>query len=603
MNERPAFSRLAFRAEHGLAVLLFAATLALFWPARGYDYSSLDDYFYVADNPTVAGGLSWEGAKQAFTTVHEQWWLPLLWISYMGDVEAFGAGPQGHHLVNILLHASNAALLFWALFRMTGSRWRSAFAAALFAWHPLRVEAVAWIAARKDVMSGFFFMLCLLAYVRQAERPSGRRMAWVVALMLAGLMSKAILIVVPFLLLLLDFWPLRRAQALWGAAAWAEWRPRLREKIPLFGLAAAFAAVNLWTHVSGRGAGDVSWWDRLGLMAPNVFAYLGKIAVPARLTIFYPENDRVSWLPSLAAAGTLLLATAGLFREREKRPYLLVGWLWFLLGLAPIVRGVRLGFAQYADRFTYLPLIGLGIALAWLGGEWARGRARRWVPAAGALILAACLARTHAQLPWWRNNLALFQRAAYLAPGHPLVHSHYGQALYETGRVAEAEEQLREALRLQPANGEYLSIWGMALLRLGRAEEALAAHDKAIAAQPGVARYHNNRGNALAKLGREEEARAAFEEALRLLPGCAQAHYNLGNLLSRSGRAQEALPHYEAAVRGRPDLALFWYNLGVAYAQLGRPAEALPCVARALQIDPNLPDGNKTLARLRLLAF
>ncbi len=595
-------ARSGFRAEWGIAALLFALTLALFWPAQGFDYVNLDDNVFVADNPMVAGGLRWEGVRQAFTTVHEQWWLPLLWISYMVDVALFGAGPHGHHLVNVLLHAANAALLFWALFRMTGSRWRSAFVAALFAWHPLQVEPVAWITARKDVLSGLFFMLGLLAYRRHARQPSAGRLAAVFALMLAGLMAKAVLIAVPFILLLLDYWPLRRAQALWGGAAWAEWKPLLREKIPLFGLAAVFVAVNLCTHASGRGDGSpLGPLDRLGLVAPNVFAYLNKIAVPVRLSIFYPERDAVSWPLSLAAAAALAAATAVGFRERKKRPHMLVGWLWFLLALAPVVRGVRMGLAQSADRWTYLPLIGLGIALAWTGAEWARGRARRWVPAAGALILAACVARTHAQLPWWRNDLAMFRRAVVLAPNHPLMHSHYGKALHAAGRYQEAEPELREALRLHPDYGEYWSALGMTLLKLGRAEEALAAYDRAIEVQPDGARFYNNRGNALVQLGRADEAEAAFAEAVRRMPNGAQAHYNLGNLLAHSGRVPEALPHYEAAVRSRPDLAQLWFNLGVAYAQVDRPAEAVACVERALRIDPALPNGEKTLARLRLL--
>ena len=293
---------LEIRTELGLALVLFAVTLALFWPATKHGYVDFDDYAYVVENSMVADGLSGSGVRQAFSTVHEQWWLPLLWISYMADNEVFGPGPFGHHLANILLHAANAALLFWALFRLTGSRWRSFFVAALFAWHPTRVEAVAWIAARKDVLSGLFFMLALWAYARHAQRPSARKLALIFALMLAGLMSKAILVVLPPILLLLDIWPLRRVGKPWGAGAWRQWKPVLAEKAPLIALAALFMGVNLCTHTTARGGGTgVPLLSRLGEMAPNVVDYLRLCLFPIHLCGYYPENDVVSWPRSIAA--------------------------------------------------------------------------------------------------------------------------------------------------------------------------------------------------------------------------------------------------------------------------------------------------------------
>ena len=604
MDTKPARFPFEIRSEVAIALFLFAVTLALFWPAREYGFIHLDDYSYVAENPMVAGGVRWEAVQQAFATVHEQWWLPLLWISYMADVDWFGPGPHGHHFVNVLLHAANAALLFWALFRMTGSRWRSAFVAALFAWHPTRVEAVAWIAARKDVLSGLFFMLALLAYVRHAEKPSVLRMAQVFALTLAGLMSKAVLVAMPFLLLVLDRWPLRRAKSIGGASAWRAWRPLLLEKIPLLVLAFAFMAINMRTHISGTGAnGLVSPAARLGLIAPNVFAYLGKIAVPVRLNILYPECDLVSWPRSIAAALVLLGALAVAYRQRAVRPQLLAGGLWFLLLLAPVVRGVRLGLAQYADRWTYLPLIGLGIALAWSAAEWAGAATvrRRVVVAAGLAILAACLFRTPAQLAWWRHSITLFARAAYLAKDHPVVHANFGLELLDAGRTREGEEHLREAVRLTPKHPDLLSNWGVALLELGRAEEALAAQDKAVALAPGGARFHNNRGNALDVLGRKDEARSEFEEALRLRPNYADAHFSFGNLLFREGHTEEAVTHYEAAIRVRPDLPKHWLNLGLAYAKQGYYAQAQACVERTLRIDPDFPNAGSVLMRLQLL--
>ena len=603
MKGTPVFSRFVFRAEHGLAVFIFGTTLALFWPAQGFDYIGLDDNFYVPDNPMVAGGMRWEGVKQAFATVHEQWWLPLLWISYMADIEVFGPGPHGHHLANVLLHAANAALLFWALFRLTGSRWRSFFVAALFAWHPTRVEAVAWIAARKDVLSGLFFMLALWAYARHAQRPSARKMALVFALMLAGLMSKAILIVLPPILVLLDFWPLRRVGRPWGAMAWRQWKPVLAEKAPLIALAALFMGVNLCTHTTARGEGaGEPLWARLGALALNVADYLRLCVFPIHLSAYYPEAETVSWISALAALLFVAAATVWVAGQGRRRPYWLVGWFWFLFALLPILRGLRLGLAQYADRWTYLPLIGLALALSWTAAEWAErswGRAR--VAAACGLVLAACLVRTHAQIPWWKNSLLLFGRVVHLSPEAHFARNSLALALVEAGRIEEGVAQFATAIRQRPAHGDYYSNMGAAVLKLGRAEEALALQDEALRLESNKAFIHNNRGRALAALGRKAEARAAYEAALQLEPEHPEANYNLAVQLYEGGSAAEALPHFQTAVRGRPGTAPMWFNLGMALAQLGQYAEAESCVGKALGLDPELAGATEALARLRLL--
>ena len=604
MSNTPSRFFLGIRPQAGIVLLLFVVTAALFWPARGFDYVDWDDYPYVAENALVQGGLSWDAAQQAFVGVREQWWLPLLWISYMADVELFGPGPQGHHLTNVLLHAVNAGLLFWVLFRLTGARWKSAFVAALFAWHPTRVEAVAWIAARKDVLSGLFFLLALLAYARHAERPSARRMAWVSIWMLLGLMSKAILVVLPPLLLLLDAWPLRRAKAFWGGASWQDWKPLLVEKALPIALAAIFMGLNLWTHRTGRGAGAmVPALTRLGMMAPNIMDYLGKIAVPIRLNVFYPDCDAVSWPWSLAAWAILGGATGAALLQREKRPYVAVGWLWFLVALLPVLRGVRLGLAQYADRWTYLPLIGLAIAGIWTAAEWAAGREgrRRIVVAAGVLALAACAVRTQAQLPWWRNSLVLFQRAAYLAPESPWVQNSLGKAWLHAGQVSQGLPWLEEAVRRAPLKANYRTSFGVALQMSGDFQAALAQQDEAIRTEPGYVDAHVNRGIALLALGRATEAQAAFEAALRLEPAHGNANFELGGILFRSGRYEAARACYVAACRAGPNRAVNWYNLGLACEKLGHYAEAKAHIQMALRIDPRHAGAELTLMRLDML--
>ncbi len=597
--------RFSGRAEWGLAVILFAVTLALFWPARRFDLISLDDFVYVRHNPILADGLVWAGIWRALTTLYEQWWLPLLWISYLLDEALWGSGPQGHHLTNVLLHAANSALLFAVLRRMTGARWCSLFVAALFAWHPTRVEAVAWIAARKDVLSGLFFLLALSAYARYAERPSARGMAWTFAAMLAGLMSKAILVALPPLLLLLDVWPLRRVR--WpGAGAGAEWRRLLAEKAPLIALAALFVGINLCTHSTGRGAdAPVSALARLGMLAPNVLAYLKLSAAPIRLSLLYPENDVVVWPAALAALAVVLGGLWALWHWRQRYPYVAVGGGWFLVLLLPVLRGVRMGLAQYANRWTYLPLIGLGLALTWATEEWSRdSRRRRWLVAgAGSALLAACLAGTRAELPHWRDSRTVFARAVAVDPTAHFAHNSLGLALIETGRVEEGLAHVETAVRLRPDKAGYAANLGSALLRLGRAKEALAWQDQAIQIRGDQADYHNNRGQALAALDRRDEARTAFGDALHLAPNHPEANFNLGVLLFEAGNAAAALPHFQAAVRSRPRTAAVWYNLGMANAALGRYAEAESCVLRALDLEPGMTGAEAALRRIRLLRF
>jgi Tfp pilus assembly protein PilF len=505
--------------DWGLALALVALTAALFWPARGFAYLNLDDDVYVRDNPLVAGGLNPEAVRQAFTTVHENWWLPLLWISYLADVVLFGRGPQGHHLMNVLLHAANAGLLFWTLRRLTGSRWRSFFVAALFAWHPLRVESVAWIAARKDVLSGLFFLLALGVYARQAQRPSAGRLAAVGALMLGGLMAKAILVVLPPILLVLDGWPLRRAGDPRENGAWRAWRPLLAEKLPLFGVAAVFSLLNLGTHRVDVAGAYLSWPVRLGLIAPNYATYLGKIFWPANLSILYPENDVANWPVALAALVGLAAVTGALVRWRRQAPYALAGWLWFLVALVPVIRGVRLGLAGHANRFVYLPSIGLAIAVVWGVAALAeRGRWRRGAIALGVGTLALLAWGTARELPHWRNSGTVFGRALELPPAHPAALLNYGVFRFSEGELDEAERCFLDVLALMPDDSQTLGNVGQIRVLQGRAAEA-----RAILA-PAVGR----------------------PDAHWLTTG------SWGMLLLQEGRAAEALPYFRKTLAQRP---------------------------------------------------
>jgi protein O-mannosyl-transferase len=537
----------------GLAVLLFAATAALFWPATGYEFVDLDDYHYIPENPMVANGFSWESVRWAFTEVHGQWWAPLLWLSYMADQALCGPGPFGHHAGNILLHALNAALLCAALRRLTGSCWRSAFVAAWFAWHPLRVESVAWIAERKDVLSGLFFFLALWAHARQAERPSPIRLAAVVFLMLLGSMAKSILVVLPILLLLLDYWPLGRTGAPLGPGAWRRWRPLLAEKLPLLALAVAVGGITLWNNIgTGAGRTDGTWMGRLALVAPNYWAYVGNIFWPANLAVLYPTGVGAPGMVAVGAALGMALVTVWAWRVRSRLPFVLVGWLWFLVALLPVVRGVRFDEqSALSDRYTYLPAIGVGLVLAWAAGEWVQAgarrggdilrRRRRLAALAGGAVLLASAVLTSRQLPVWRNSGTLFARVLQHAPMQLQANLNYGLWLWGEGREDEALHHYRRAWAVSGPNrpdimGGAAREWVMQ----GRAQEAKAILTPAMEEPRPLADLQGTYGMACLHAGELASAIWHLRRARELDPQSAEFRVELIRALFESGADDQA---------------------------------------------------------------
>ena len=528
-----------------LALIVFA----LFAPALRFDFIQWDDPEYVYMNRHVMSGLSLRNVVWAFSGRHESWWLPLVWISYMADVSVFGAGPMGHHLTNILLHAANVLLLFWVLYRTTGSRWRSLFVAALFGVHPLRLESVVWVTERKDVLSGLFWMLGLLAHVRYAEAPSERRRWLIALLMLMGLMSKTVLVTFPFTLLLMDFWPLRRFEAR-GAR-----RALLSEKLPLFVLSAAFACFTLAMHKGARGAyAGLSWLNRLNLMPRNYLDYLGKLFWPANLSLIYPENDMHRWGAFVAASAVLLLITAACLRQARARPFLVTGWCWFLVALLPLIRGVHLGLVAMADRYTYIPSIGLFIALAW--GAVSVLPDRPWrgpvLGTAAALILAAAGSVSAWNLQFWRNSETILTRAMFL-----------------TSR-------------------NYIAAFNLAnhFLFAGKQDAAMPYYEKAIEFGRGNQKADHLTAVALWRLGRLEEATALFEEGLRRSDKPGEIHSNLGLIWFQRKQYDRAIEHFNTAIRINPSLVDAHFNLALALHRLGRNREAMPVIDRVLAMRP-----------------
>ncbi len=583
-----------------IALLLLLGTLAVYLPAAHHGFTLYDDNDYVTENPMVEKGLTWAGVKWAFGW-HACNWHPLTWLSHMADCQFFGLDAGMHHSVNVLFHAANSILLLLLLVRWTNALWPSAFAAALFAWHPLHVESVAWIAERKDVLSTFFALLTLLAYTKavakmsndecrmESRRPAGHSSFvirhsgyWLALVFFAlGLMAKPMLVTLPFLMLLLDYWPLNRMRnSEFGIRNFLKLLP---EKIPFFALSAASCVV---TFLAQRGAEasleNVSLHYRLENVPVAYAGYLLKMIWPAHLAIFYPLNP-LSALEVAAAAAALLAISWLVWRARRSCPYWLAGWLWFLGTLVPVIGLVQVGGAAMADRYSYLPSIGIFLAAA-LGIRDGAERFRisnQVVGTAAGLVLAACLALTHRQLNFWRNDIALFSHAIAVTKDNDTAHLNLGFALQKIGRNDEALAEYRAAQKLAPDRAETHNNIANLLDDMGRPDEAAAEYQEALRINPRFVASHNNYGTLLAELGRFDEAMKQYAAAARLDPADWHAPYLMGKALLKQGRDTEAIPHFRQAVKLDPN-----------------NPRVLAYLAQVLASDknPQVRDGNTALA-------
>ena len=560
-NNQPAKQNSARDRRSYLVVvpLLVALVIIVFWQTLGDPFSSYDDDKYVTANPHVQAGLTKESIVWAFTSAHASNWHPLTWISHMLDCQVYGMNPMGHHLTNLLFHIANTLLLFLVLSRMTKSIWRSAFVAALFGIHPLRVESVAWVAERKDVLSTFFFMLTVLSYVWYVKRPNVGRYPLVLALFAFGLMAKPMLVTLPFILLLLDYWPLGRFQSKGKKAmegSWTGWK-LIWEKAPLFALSAASSVA---TYLAQRLGGAVRELDQypLGIRVANTLvayiSYIRKMIWPSDLAVFYPHPGK--GLPEWQVVGTGLLL-AGIFvlviRAWRRRPYLAVGWLWYIGTLIPVIGLVQVGLQGMADRYSYVPLIGLFIMIAWGVPDLMSRKGR--APRAGYLAvlagLAVCALTVCAwiQVGYWRGDVALFSHAIEVTRDNAIAHNNLGRALKIQGKFDEAFYHYREALRIAPRYADAQYNFANALMRRGKIDEAIAHYYEAIKLNPKSAEAHNNLANTLASQGRTEEAFQECQEAIRLKPDLAKAHNNLAIMHYAKGRYAEAWTEVHLARR------------------------------------------------------
>jgi tetratricopeptide (TPR) repeat protein len=585
-----------------LVVVLLVLVVTAFGATARHGFSDVDDPKYVTDNTHVRQGLTWAGASWAFTAVHAANWHPLTWLSHMADVSLFGLDPAGHHAVGVAWHAVATVLLFLVLARATGRVVPAAAVAAILGGHPLRVESVAWIAERKDVLSLALAMAVLLAYDAYVKRPRAVRLALVVMLYACGLMAKPMLVTLPFVLLLLDYWPYGRM------TRGRDLGPLLREKALLLALAAASAAVTVAAQ-SGGGAveslGALSLPARLANAVLSVATYLGQTFWPTRLAFFYPHPGYVAperlGVSGVAGAVLLLAAvTAAAIALRRSRPHVLVGWLWFLVTLLPVIGLVQVGQQAHADRYTYLPAVGVILAVVWSVDAALGGRGRL----ASAVAAAACVAVVLALWVAVRARVGVFadprevnREALAHTDRNYVAHNNLAILLGREGRLDEAERHLEAALAIVPAYPQAHDNLGILLMKRGRVGEAIP-HFEAALARSQDPEIRNNLGNALLASGRLDDALQRLDQAIRLRPDYALAHFNRAMALGRLGRAEEALRAFDQSIRYRPDLADAWANRGLLLATLGREDEAASDLRHALVLRPGWTEVERALARL-----
>lgn len=568
---------------------LFLATFLLYSDVRRFDFVNLDDPEFVYQNAHVRAGLSPSTIVWAFTSGESANWIPLTRISHLLDFQVFGLNPGWHHVTNVLLHAIATILLFLFLLDGTGARWPSAFVAAVFALHPLHVESVAWISERKDVLYAVFWFAALWAYLRYVRAPGKWRYVVVVTLFALGLMAKPMMITLPFVLLLVDLWPLRRIKTA------ADWRSVVPEKVPLFGLAAISGAITYFAQQAGGAVKAVTQFPpalRLENAITTYLAYIGDTIWPLDLAAFYPYPESINVAAVLTSVVVLAVITWLVVRRIATNPYLATGWFWFLGTLAPVIGIIQVGDQSRADRYMYVPMAGLLIMIAWGAADLLAGRpaARTATLTAAVLVCVVLAGVARAQTQYWRDTEALYQRALAATDNNYMAHNALGGYLVDRpGRVRDAIAHFQAALRAKPDYAAAHRGLGLALARMGRSQEALEHLTTAVRLAPGLADARNNLGVVLMNSGRLPEAAEQFRQAVRLRPGFAEAHSNLAAALANMpGHVQEALAGYAEALRLNPDLAEAQFGMGALLANLpGREREAVEHLRAAVALTPD----------------
>jgi protein O-mannosyl-transferase len=574
-------------ASFFVCLALIALTWLVFGQTLWHNFVNLDDHVYVYDNPLITRGLTGDGVINAFVQTHARNWHPLTTLSHMLDCQLFGLKAGGHHFTNVLFHTVSVVLLFLLLRQMTGAFWQSAFVAALFAVHPLHVESVAWVSERKDVLSGVFFMLTLWAYTRYVQARSMGRYLKVALFFVFGLMSKPMLVTVPCVLLLLDYWPLNRF-------SWDRTRltcgarppdrvhsvaPLLVEKIPLFALSVFSCVATLLIQLYSAGAIDqlpLTW--RLNNAAVTYVAYIWQMFWPARLAAFYPHpNDQLPIWQVIFAITFLISISLLAIQWRRERPYILTGWFWYVGMLVPVIGFVQAGEQGRADRYTYLPQIGLYVLIVWtvagLLSRLGQPAQRRVAASAASMIIALLSWRAFVQTSYWENSERLWNHALAVTTDNAMAHNNLGHLLLQRGEWDRAISHFELALNIR-------------------------SHNAATHYNLGRALMENNLANALARKGRLNEAVSHYDESVRLRPDYGDPYFNLGSVLFQQGRIDDAIAQWHKAVAAQPNDAGFHTALGNAFLKKGLPKDAIAEYEHAARISRQDPMARNNLAWL-----
>ncbi|CAB5139818.1 Tetratricopeptide TPR_2 repeat protein [Olavius algarvensis associated proteobacterium Delta 3] len=585
------------RPEFLVSVLILVGTVFVYGQVVQFDFLNFDDPLYVTENPHVLGGLTVEGVAWGFSNFSDGNWIPLTWLSLMLDGMLYGSDPFGYHLTNVLWHAVNSILLFAVSRKMTGALWQSAFVAAMFALHPLHVESVAWVSERKDVLSAFWGILGLLAYDRYVRQPSGFRYVLLFICFCLSLLAKSMLVTFPFILLLMDFWPLGRFGLDIPDQGKSNWvirlLPLVREKVPLFAVAAVFGGVTFWAQKSGGGVSSLELYP-LSVRAANglvaMVAYLSQVIWPLQLAAFYPHPGNSLPLWQVLGSGVLIVgATVIAVVNARKVPYLTVGWLWFVGTLVPVIGLIQVGGQAMADRYMYLPMIGISIILAWGGADAAKKlRLHRALVTAGVMtLLSLWTLQAHRQAGYWRNSVTLFEHALAVTHGNFVAHSNLGNALLETGSAHRAVSQFRQAVAIRPKSAMAHYNLGRGLTDVGASGMAMASYREALIRDPDYPGANGNLANLLTAEGRFEEALVYYRKEMDIAPDAPGPLGNMANLLAIRGEFDRAISLYERAISLDPQDAVVHGNYGLALKAVGALPQAAAHFAEAIRLDPS----------------
>ncbi|MGD0786320.1 MAG: tetratricopeptide repeat protein [Sedimentisphaerales bacterium] len=554
---------------------LIVSTFLVFWQIRNFDFVNYDDNDYVSENPHVLNGLTADAVWWAFTTGHAANWHPLTWLSLALDRQLFGPSPGRIHLVNLLLHLANTFLLFTVIKKMTGALWQSAFVAALFALHPLHVESVAWISERKDVLSTFFWLLTMLAYARYVKQPGAVRYLLVLLIFAMGLMSKPMLVTLPFVLLLLDYWPLNRIKHFDRQVIYR----LVWEKIPFIVFSIASSVITFLAQQNSEAIfASLALKFRIGNAFISYARYIEKMIWPSRLAVFYPNPyENVSVLYAVISAAVLLIVTILVIRLAKNHRYLVTGWFWYLGTLIPVIGFIQVGRHAMADRYTYITLTGLFIIIAWglpqLTAKWPQRKIALGVSM--VIVLTALGICAHRQVSYWKNSFVLFSHALAVTQNNYIAYNNLGIAYVDLGRWSEAIDNCKQAIKIKPNLAESHVNLGIAYSNLGRWPEAIDAYKQAIKIKPDSAKAYYNLGVAYGELGRSTEAIEAFKQAILIKSDYAKAHLNLGVAYGKLGRLSEAIEAFKQAIKIKPDYVEAHKNLGTAYLAVGDKNSAM----------------------------